>query len=222
MKIILFGASGMVGQGVLRECLLDDDVTEVLCVCRSPLSQTHPKLRVVLHTDFTDFSAIKAQWATSYHAFLFCVGVSSAGMSESEYSRKTYDYTMAAAQALAQVSPGMALVYVSGTGADSSEKGPIMWARIKGKTENALLALPLNTTIFRPAYIQPMHGIRSRTRLYNITYALMGPLLPLWKLVMPKYVTTTEDVGRAMLNVAREGAPKKIMESADIAALAKA
>ncbi|HET6212143.1 MAG TPA: NAD(P)H-binding protein, partial [Micromonosporaceae bacterium] len=158
MKVILFGATGMVGQGVLRECLLDPDVQEVLAIGRTPTGTHHPKLREIAHTDFLDFSTIENALA-GYDACFFCLGVSSAGMSEDAYRRVTYDVTMAAARALAAANPSMTFVYVSGQGTDSSEHGRSMWARVKGETENALLAMPLRAYMFRPGYIQPMHGI---------------------------------------------------------------
>lgn len=221
MKIILFGATGMVGQGVLRECLLDPDVESVLAVGRSATGQHHPKLREITHQDFTDLSAIEGQLA-GYDACFFCLGVSSSGMKEADYHHVTYDYTMAAAEALVRVSPGMTFIYVSGAGTDSTERGRWMWARVKGKTENALLRLPFKASfMFRPGYIQPRHGIVSKTRLYRVGYAIMGPLFPLMRLVFPKYVITTEDVGRSMLQVARHGADKRVLENADLAALSR-
>jgi uncharacterized protein YbjT (DUF2867 family) len=220
MKVILFGATGMVGQGVLRECLLEPRVERVLSVSRSPLGQPHEKLRELFHKDFTDFTAVESELA-GYDACFFCLGVSSAGMKEPDYTRVTYDYTLAAAQVLARVSPSMTFIYVSGSGTDSTEKGRSMWARVKGKTENALLKLPFKAAyMFRPGYIQPMHGIKSKTGLYRAIYAVMGPMYPLIKGIAPKAVTTTEQVGRAMLRVAESGSPKTLLENADINALA--
>jgi uncharacterized protein YbjT (DUF2867 family) len=221
MKVILFGATGMVGQGALRECLLDPDVESVLAVGRSATGQQHPKLRELVHKDFTDFSAVEDQLA-GYDACFFCLGVSSAGMSEQDYRRVTYDFTMAAARALAKRNPGMTFVYVSGMGTDSTARGRSMWARVKGETENALLAMPFKAAyMFRPAYIQPMHGITSRTGLYRVGIAVMAPLYPLWKALFPKYVTTTEQVGRAMLVAAKHGAPKRVLESLDLVQLSE-
>ena len=219
MKIILFGATGMVGQGVLRECLLAPDVERVLVIGRSATGQKHDKLRELVHADFTDFSCIEKDLA-GHDACFFCLGVSSAGMAERDYARVTYDFTMAAAQALARQSPGMTFIYVSGAGTDSSERGRSMWARVKGRTENALLKLPFKAVMFRPAFIQPMHGIVSRTRVYRILYGVFGPLYPAWKVLLPGFVTTTEKVGRAMLRVAREGTPRPVLENRDINALA--
>ena len=218
MNVILFGATGMVGQGVLRECLLDPDVTRVLSVARSSTGQRHEKLRELLHQDFTDFSAVRPE-LTGHDACFFCLGVSAAGMSEAEYTRVTYDFTLAAAKVLAN--PRMTFVYVSGAGTDSSEKGRSMWARVKGRTENALLALPFKAKfMFRPGYIQPMHGIRSKTGWYRAIYAVTTPLFPILNAVFPRSVTTTERVGRAMLAVAKRGAAKSLLDNADINALA--
>ena len=163
MKVILFGATGMVGQGVLRECLVDPGIEGVLAVGRSPTGQRHAKLREIAHNNFTDFSAIEAQ-LTGYDACFFCLGVSSVGMSEERYRHLTYDITMAAAKTLARLNPGMVFTYVTGRGTDSSESGSLMWARVKGKTENDLLKLPFKAAyMFRPAGIQPLHGVRSKT-----------------------------------------------------------
>jgi uncharacterized protein YbjT (DUF2867 family) len=221
MKVLLFGATGMVGQGVLRECLADPGVESVLAVTRTAIGEQHEKLRELVHDDFTDFSRIAAQ-LSGYDVCFFCLGISSAGMSEADYHRITYDFTMAAAETLARVSPGMTFIYVSGAGTDSTERGRSMWARVKGKTENALLKLPFKAAyMFRPGYIQPLHGIVSKTKLYRVIYAIMGPLYPLWKALLPRYVITTEDVGRSMIQVARHGAEKQVLENADLAALSR-
>jgi uncharacterized protein YbjT (DUF2867 family) len=219
MKVILFGATGMVGQGVLRECLLDPDVQSVLAVGRSATGQQHAKLRELVHKDFFDFSTIESE-LTGFDACFFCLGVSSAGMREADYTRVTYDVTLAAALTLAKVSPGLTFVYVSGAGTDGTESGRSMWARVKGRTENALLKLPFKAAyMFRPGFIQPQHGIVSKTRLYRAVYAVAAPLYPLLKRVAPKYVTTTEQVGRAMIAVARRGAETRVLENSDIEAL---
>lgn len=221
MKVILFGATGMVGQGVLRECLLDSNVESVLAIVRSPLGQQHAKLRELVHKNFMDFSAVEGE-LSGYDACLFCLGVSSAGMTEQDYHHVTYDFTLAAAQPLARLNPGMTFIYVSGAGTDSTEKGRSMWARVKGKTENALLKLPFKASyMFRPGFIQPQHGIKSKTTLYRAIYAVMGPLYPVLKALAPKFVTTTENVGRAMLKVARQGAPKQVIENWDINSIAE-
>jgi len=216
MKVILFGATGMVGQGVLRECLLDGGVESVLAVGRSPTGQRHPKLREVLHDNFMDYSAIESQ-LTGYDACFFCLGVSSLGMSEQRYRHLTYDITLAAATTLARLNPQMVFVYVSGQGTDSTEQGRLMWARVKGKTENDLLRLPFKAAcMFRPAAIQPLHGIRSKTAWVQAIYVLTAPLLSLLYRVAPKYMTTTEQIGRAMIKVAKDGSPRPVLENEDI------
>jgi uncharacterized protein YbjT (DUF2867 family) len=216
MKVILFGATGMVGQGVLRECLLDPEVESVLAVGRSPTGQRHPKLREILHDNFLDYAAIESQ-LTGYDACFFCLGVSSVGISEERYRHLTYDITLAAAATLARLNPQLVFVYVTGQGTDSSEKGRLMWARVKGKTENDLLKLPFKAAyMFRPAAIQPLHGIRSKTAWVQAIYVATAPLLSLLNRVTPKYMTTTEQIGRAMIRVAKDGYPKRVLESEDI------
>ncbi len=220
MKVILFGASGMVGQGVLRECLLAPEVAGVLAVGRSATGKAHPKLRELRHADFSDFTAIESE-LSGHDACFFCLGVSSAGMSEPDYRRVTYVFTLAAAEVLARLNPGMTFVYVSGAGTDGTGRGRTMWARVKGETENALLRLPFRAYLFRPAYIQPRHGVTSRTPWLRVLYAVLAPLYPVWKAAFPRWVTTTEEVGRAMIRVASEGAPKRVLESQDIRDLAR-
>jgi len=221
VKVVLFGATGMVGQGVLRECLAAPDVESALVVVRSPTGVSHPKLREIVHKDMGNLAPIAAQLA-GLDACFYCLGVTSAGMSEADYARVTYDLTLHAAKLLAQANPGMTFVYVSGAGTDSTEKGRSMWARVKGRTENALLALPLKAFMFRPGYIQPMDGIRSKTGWYRAFYAVGRPLYPLLRRAFPRMATTTRDVGRAMLEVARHGAPSPIVEVPEINRLAKA
>ena len=219
MKVILFGATGMVGQGVLRECLLDASVERVLVVGRSPTGQQHAKLREVLHKDFTDFSAIESDLA-GYDACFFCLGVSSVGMDAERYRHLTYDVTMAAANTLVRLNPGMVFTYVTGRSTDSTEQGPVRWARVKGKTENDLLKLPFKAAyMFRPAGIQPLHGVRSKTGWVNAIYVVAAPLLSYLARTSPKFMTTSEQLGRAMIKVARGGYPKPVLESEDINAL---
>jgi uncharacterized protein YbjT (DUF2867 family) len=216
MKVILFGATGMVGQGVLRECLLDAGVESVLAVGRSPTGQRHARLREIVHANFLDFSAIESRLA-GFDACFFCLGVSSIGMDEERYRHLTYDITLAAATTLAKLNPQMVFVYVTGRGTDSTGRGNLMWARVKGKTENDLLKLPFKAAyMFRPAGIQPLHGIRSKTAWVQAIYVAAAPLLTLLNRVAPKYMTTTEQVGRAMIKVARDGYPKPVLESEDI------
>jgi uncharacterized protein YbjT (DUF2867 family) len=222
VRVILFGATGMIGQGVLRECLLAPDVESVLAIVRTGTGAAHAKLREVTHADFTDLAPLERELA-GHDACFFCLGVSSAGKSEAEYTRVTYDFTMAAASVLVRLNPGMTFVYVSGAGTDASGRGRIMWARVKGRTENALLALPFKAAyMFRPGLIQPLHGIVSRTRGYRVFYAVTRPLLPVLKALFPGSITTTEQLGRAMIQAARDGAPKRILDTRDINALAKA
>jgi uncharacterized protein YbjT (DUF2867 family) len=219
MRVVLFGASGMVGQGALRECLADSGVERVLAVVRSPLGSTHEKLEEVVHRDFFDFTSLEPRFA-GRDACFFCLGVSSAGMTAEAYRRATYDIALSAARSLVRASPGMTFVYVSGAGTDSTESGRTMWARVKGRTENALFALPFrHACMFRPGIIVPLHGIRSKTRVYRVFYSIFRPLLPLANALFPRLVTTTEQVGRAMIAVARKGPPKPILESRDIRAL---
>jgi uncharacterized protein YbjT (DUF2867 family) len=219
MNVILFGATGMVGQGVLRECLLDPGVESVLVVGRSPTGQRHAKLRELLRDDFVDYSDVESQ-LVGFDACFFCLGVSSIGMDEARYRHLTYDITLAAARVLARLNPQMVLVYVSGRGTDSTEQGSLMWARVKGKTENDLLKLPFKAAyMFRPAGIQPLHGIRSKTGWVQAIYVTTSPLLSLLNRMAPKYMTTTEQVGRAMIKVARDGFPKPVLESEDINAV---
>jgi uncharacterized protein YbjT (DUF2867 family) len=216
MKVILFGATGMVGQGALRECLLDPDVEAVLVVGRSATGQRNAKLREITHTDLFDLSAI-APDLTGYDACLFCLGVSSLGMSEPDYRRITYDITLAVANTLARLNPGMTFVYVTGQSTDSTEQGSVMWARVKGKTENDLLKLPFKAAyMFRPGGIQPLHGVRSKTAWVQAIYTATAPLWALLVRIAPKYVTTTEKVGRAMIRVVRNGYSKPILETPDI------
>jgi len=216
MKVLLFGATGMIGQGVLRECLLDPGITEVRTLVRTRSGVAHPKLKEILHQDYFDYTGIEDQ-LTELDACFFCLGVSSAGMTEEAYRRITHDLTLAAATALCRLNPAMTFSYISGAGADSSEKGRIMWARVKGEIENALLRLPFKAVyLFRPGAIRPLHGIVSRTPLYRLLYRVLGPFLPLLKALSPDSLTTTEQLGRAMIHAARDGAPKAVLEMRDI------
>ena len=218
MKVILFGATGMVGQGVLRECLADPEVERVLVIGRNACGVDDPKLDEIVRSDLFDYADVEALMR-GYDACFFCLGVSAAGMSEERYTKITYDLTMATAKTLARLNPKMTFIYVSGAGTDSSARGRIMWARVKGRTENELLQLPFESAyMFRPAFIQPMHGIQSRTKLYRVLYAIVGPLFPILNALFPKHVTTTEQVGRAMLEVAKRGHPTQVVENAAIRA----
>ena len=221
MNILIFGATGMVGQGVLRECLLDPGVHYVRTVGRAATGTQHAKLQEIVRKDLFDYADIEAQ-LNGFDACFFCLGVASSGMNEADYTRITHDMALAAAQTLARLSPQMTFVFVSGAGTDSSERGRIMWARVKGKTENALLRLPFKAAyMFRPGFIQPLHGIQSRTPLYRLFYTFTAPVLPLLRRIFPNQVLTTEQIGRAMLLAAKHGAPKPILEVSDIRALSE-
>ena len=217
MKVVVFGATGMIGQGVLRECLLDAGVDHVLTIGRAPTGGQDPKLRDLVWTNLLDLSGIESE-LQGLDACFFCLGVSAVGMTEDQYSRITYDMTLVVATSLARINPAMTFVFVSAAGASSSETGA-MWARVRGRTENALFKLPFRAYVFRPGLIRPLHGIKSRTRLYNAVYVTMAPVMPLLGRLFPTHVTTTEQIGRAMLRVARDGFPRKILHTVDINSL---
>jgi uncharacterized protein YbjT (DUF2867 family) len=213
LNVILFGATGMVGEGVLHETLKDERVKSVLVIGRRPCEVAHPKLREIIHRDFYDYSAIQDR-LSGYNACFFCLGVTSIGKNEEEYRKLTYDLTMAAANALAGRNPDMAFCYVSGAGTDSTEQGRSMWARVKGKTENDLTTLPFKAVYaFRPGYIKPIPGLQ---HAYTMS-KMIAPFYPLLRAAFSKYVCTLEDVGNAMVNVCAEGYSKKILECEDIA-----
>jgi uncharacterized protein YbjT (DUF2867 family) len=219
MNVILFGATGMVGQGVLRECLLDDGVERVLTVGRNATGQQNPKLREIVHKNLTDIDPIEGE-LRGYDACFYCLGVTSLGMTEAEYRRITYGVTLSVAETLVKLNPQMTFIYVSGTGTDSSEQGRVMWARVKGQTENALMQLPFKQSyMFRPGAIQPLHGIKSKTKLYQAFYTILGPLLTLGNRWFPQYITTTQQIGRAMIQLVRQGGTKRLVENKDINAI---
>lgn len=210
----------MVGRGALLEALADARVEQVLAVGRRATGLTHPKLRELVHADLFDYSPVESQ-LSGYDACLFCLGSTSAGKSEAEYTRVIYELTLAAARTLARLDPASTFCFVSGAGTDSSEQGRSMWARVKGRTENALLKLPFKAAyMFRPAFILPLDGITSRTPSYRVLYLLLKPFGPLLSR-MPRFATTTRKLGRAMLQAAFAGAPKPVLESADLNALAE-
>lgn len=220
MNVVLFGATGMVGTGALLECLADSRVQSVLAISRSPVGRSHPKLRDVLHRDFFTYEGLQDDFARCDACF-FCLGVSSIGLSEAIYTRLTYDLTLAAAEAIGAVNTKLTFCYVSGVGTDSTEQGRTMWARVKGKTENALLAMPFNTAfMFRPGFIQPIGGVRSKTGWVQGAYSVTAPLYPLLHRLMPQASTTTANLGRALIRAAANGYPKQILYSRDINALA--
>jgi uncharacterized protein YbjT (DUF2867 family) len=221
MRVLLFGATGMVGQGVLRECLLDPEVEAVTTIGRRASGMADPKLTDLVHGNMLDFSAIRSR-LSGFDACFFCLGVSSLGLTKDAYRRVTYDITLAAAETLVGLNPGMTFVYVSGAGTDSTGRGRSMWARVKGATENALLRLPFKAAyMFRPGLIVPLLGIKSKTPVYRMFYAAARPLLPILEALVPGAVTTTEKIGKAMLTAAREGAAKPVLDTADINALAR-
>lgn len=221
MRVILFGATGMVGAATLIECLEDPRVTSVIAVVRRPTGVTHTKLRDLLHDDFYDYSKVQSRFANADACF-FCLGVSALGKSEKEYYHLTYDLTLAAAKAIVAVQPRMTFVYISGQDTDSTERGRAMWARVKGKTENALLALPFRAAyMLRPGYIQPMKGVRSGTRLYQWIYNVVTPLYPVFEKLVPHRMTTSVRVARAFIEVAATGYPRRILEVPDINEIAK-
>lgn len=230
MRVILFGATGMVGRGVLRECLLDDGVEEVLSIGRTalprenfpPESLPHAKnLRELIRADLYGYADAEAD-LRGYDACFFCLGVTSAGKKEPEYSRITYDLTIAAATTLAGLNPQMTFVYVSGVGTDSTEKGRIMWARVKGRTENAILRMHFAAAyMFRPGVIEAKHGERTKTNAYKYLYNVTSWLIPVIRWFAPDSIVTTEEIGRAMIRVVRDGYAKRILEPADIRRAAK-
>jgi uncharacterized protein YbjT (DUF2867 family) len=212
IRVIVFGATGMVGEGVLDVALRHPAVESALAIGRASSGVRHPKLRELIHADFYDFSGIQDQLG-GYDACFFCLGVSSIGMKEPAYARVTYDLTMAAARTLARLNPAMTFCYVSGTGTDSSEAGSSMWARVKGRTENDLARLPFKGVfLFRPGFIKPIRGLKKGYR----TSRMLGLLYPVWRVLLPKYVCTLEDLGLAMIGVATRDYPKQILENPDI------
>ena len=219
IKAIITGSTGMIGKGLLLECLESPDVESVLVINRQTLGLRHKKLIEIIHKDFYDLTPVKEQ-LIGFNTCFFCLGVSAAGLSEKEYDKITYELTVNFAQTVLELNPAITFCYISGAGTDSTEKGGMMWARVKGKTENALLAMPFKRAyMFRPGFIQPMKGVRSRTRLYNNLYAVLKYFYPLLKR-LPGYVTSSDRLGQAMLNVVLKGGDKSILKSRDINLLA--
>ena len=212
IKTIITGTTGMVGEGVLHECLQHPNVELVLVINRKSCGVEHPKLKEIIHKDFFDLTAIEEQ-LTGYNACYYCAGVSSVGKNEDEYKRITYDLTMSFAKTLIKLNPEMTFCYISGAGTDSTEKGRSMWARVKGKTENDLMKLGFKAAYaFRPGYIQPTKGLRNTYNMYKVA----APFYPLWKLLFPKYVTTLREIGLAMINLTMYESSKQILECRDI------
>jgi hypothetical protein len=217
IKAIITGATGMVGEGVLHVCLNSNYVESVLVINRRPCGVQHEKLKEIIHKDFFNLSKIEEQ-LTSYNACFFCAGVSSVGMKEADYIHVTYDLTMNFANTLSKLNKDMVFCYVSGSGTDSTEKGRLMWARVKGKTENDLMKLHFkNAYMFRPGYIQPIEGLKNTYKILKV----IGPLYPMWKHLFPRYVVTLEELGHAMINAAVKGYGKKVLECTDIRELSK-
>lgn len=216
MKVILFGATGMVGKGVLRQCLIEPDIESVLSIGRKPSGMSHPKLHDLVRADMFDFN-ISADEVKGYDACFFCLGVSSVGMSKADYTHLTYDLTMGWARVLARENPAMRFLYVSGMGTG----GKAMWAQVKGRTENDLLALLPEAIMIRLAALRPMHGERSKAPGGGVLLGLMSPIWPILQRLWPNSVITTEELGRAMIRAAREGGPRRVLESADLVALGR-
>lgn len=217
IRAIVTGATGMVGEGVLHECLQHEDVEQVLVINRKPCGISHPKLKEIIHADFFDFSSIESQ-LVNYNTCFFCLGVSSVGMKEPEYFRLTYTLTMHVAQTLSKLNPDMTFCYISGASTDSTEKGRMMWARVKGKTENDLMKLPFKHVYnFRPGVIQPTKGLKNTLSFYKY----LGWLIPIIRLLSPNYISSLKQLGVAMINAATKGYEKKILEVKDIIALSK-
>lgn len=216
MKVLLFGATGMVGKGVLLECLEAPDVELVCCVGRTPLGMTHPKLHEIVRTDLYDYADME-EALTAFDACFYCLGTSSVGKAKEEYTRVTYDLTMAVAEPLVRMNPGMVFIFVSGASTDSSERGSSMWARVKGRTENALLRLPFRAAyMFRPGLIRAVKGVQSKTPFYQFFYTFLGPLVALAHAAFPNHVVSTSEIGQAMLSLVRRPSSKAIQEVRDI------
>lgn len=211
IKAIITGTTGMVGEGILHECLNHPDVEKVLVINRRPYELQHSKLSEIIHTDFHDLSPITSQLG-GYNACYFCLGVSSVGMKEPKFKKLTYDLTMHVAEILARQNPEMTFCYVSGTGTDSSEKGRSMWARVKGKTENDLLKLFKNAYMFRPGYMHPTKGLKNTLKYYNY----LSWMYPALRMLFPKYVSTLAELGQAMIRVTLKGYHKRVLEVKDI------
>lgn len=217
LRVIITGATGMVGEGVLHECLQHPDVSQILVVGRKSCGTVHPKLTEVIHSDFFNWSPLSGK-LSSYDACFFCMGVSSVGMKEDQYTRLTYDLTLGVARILASLNPQMTFCYVSGAGTDSTEKGKSMWARVKGRTENALIQLPFKSAyMFRPGLIKPTEGMKNTLGVYKA----LGWLYPVIKLLAPKFACSLQEIGLAMIHAAQRGYSKNILEVPDIVELAK-
>ncbi|WP_337085665.1 NAD-dependent epimerase/dehydratase family protein [Elizabethkingia anophelis] len=212
LKVIITGATGMVGEGVLQESISNPNVEKILLINRKPSGYTHPKIEEILHSDFSDISALTSQ-VTGYNACFFCLGVSSIGMNEEQYTKVTYDLTLGFAKTLAEVNPQMTFCYVSGASTDSTEKGKQMWARVKGKTENDLMKLPFKAVYnFRPGFMKPTKGAKN----INGFFKFINAVYPLLRAISSTYFLTLEEVGKAMINAVLHGYPKHVLEVGDI------
>jgi hypothetical protein len=222
MKVIITGSTGMVGRGVLLECLDDADVTEIVVINRSPLPVKHPKLKEIICKDWFDLSQIKTNF-NACDAVFFCLGLSAANLNEETYRKYTHDLTLKFANAVLESSPKSTFCYVSGQGTADKKPSKVMWARVKGDTEKNLLKLPFKGAyMFRPGYIHPMRGVKSKTALYRLLYVFLSPLYPIFRRLSPKSVTTSVNVGKAMLSVAKKGYDRPALENSDINQLGKA
>ncbi len=216
MKVIITGSSGMIGSGVLLECLEDNSIKEVLVINRTSIKQNNAKLKEILLADMMDFNSLASQLA-GYDACFYCLGISSLGINEEDYTRITFDYTRVVAESLLKYNPGMVINFISGAGTQSNESGSQMWARVKGKAENLLLNLPFKRVyLYRPGIIQPLKGISSKTKWYNTLYKIINPLFSFLKYVFPNQITTTENVGKAMIYTASSLPDKIYLENSDI------
>ncbi len=217
IKVIITGATGMVGEGVLHECIHHPAVSTILVINRKPCGVVHSKVKEIIHADFYDLSAIESQ-LEGYNACFFCLGMSSVGMNEADYTKITYDLTMNFAETLCKLNPDMIFCYVSGASTDSTEKGRMMWARVKGKTENDLMKLPFKRVYnFRPGFMQPTPGLKNVLPAYKyVTW-----LFPILRPVFPNYMSTLAEIGLAMIHSVNRGYGKQILEVKDIIALAK-
>ncbi|GEM50560.1 NAD-dependent epimerase/dehydratase family protein [Empedobacter brevis] len=217
LKVIITGATGMVGEGILQECLTNPEVEKILLINRKPSGYSHPKIEEIIHPDLSDISSLSEK-VTGYDACYFCAGVSSVGMNEEQYTKVTYDLTLGFAKTLAALNPQMTFCYVSGASTDSTEKGKQMWARVKGKTENDLMQLPFKAVYnFRPAFMKPSKGAKNVKGLFKV----INTLYPVFRLFSTTYFLTLEEVGKAMIKATTNGYSKPVLEVKDIAALSK-
>ena len=218
IKAIIFGASGMIGSGVLIEALAHPAVDSVLSIGRSSSGMQHPKLKELIHRDFTDFSEVEDQLA-GYNACFYCLGISSFRMSEEAYTRITFEFTEKVGEVLSRLNPDMSFCFISGAGTDADSN--TMWAKVKGNAENVLKTFSFKQLyLMRPGYVQPVKGVKSKTKLYSFLYLLFGSLYPVWKRLFPKYVSTSEEIGLAMIHAVLHGFEKQTLESIDIVELA--